>query len=63
MKTNKQAEASDPLNLEEHQASDLDEVVECPGELSVGNEEQAAAAVFDADVRSAADSSDAGNSL
>lgn len=61
MKTNKQAEASDPLNLEEHQASDLDEVVECPGELSVGNEEQAesAAAVFDVDVRSAVDSSDA----
>ena len=34
------------------QASDLDKVVECPGELSVGNEEQveAAAAVFDLDV-------------
>ena len=33
------------------QASDLDKVVECPGELSVGNEEQAeaAAAVFDLD--------------
>ena len=37
----------------------MDEVVECPRELSVGNEEQAeaSAAVFDVDVQSAADSS------
>ncbi len=60
MKTNKQAEASDPLNLEEHQASNLDEVVECLREVSVGNIEQAkaAAAVGDVDVLSAANSSD-----